>query len=209
MMMKSFVPYGILMLVLGSAVAALPLQSNFSLLDRYQIEVDVVYVYLKTFEINENASGLGRMQMLSYVVVLNVTNPTGKGIWMRDVTIRLAKSGSVQLHSNGTGVRIVNGIVRCYRYLPQGDFSYFWYPNSSMMIAFSSVTETNPALMQTTLDSVLEVEGKTSEGAYATSGYVIKTIQMNVLNPSEYVYNAMPGTPRFDFDDGEVGIGIE
>lgn len=204
--MKRLFSFGVLAFVLGVSVAALPLQSNFSLLERYQINVDIVYAYLKVFDVSENASGLWRMHMLSYVVVLNVTNPTGKGIWMKDVTINLAES--VELHDEN-GVRIVNSIVRCYRYLPQGDFSYFWYPNSSMLIAFSSVRETNPALLRSALDSFVEVQGRTSEGAYATSGHVVKNIQMKVLSSSEYVYDAIPGTPRFHFDDGEVGISIE
>ena len=207
MMMKSYVPYGILMLVLGSAVAALPLQSNFSLLDKYQIEAEVVYVYLKTFEVNENASGLWRVNMVSYVVVLNVTNPTDKTIRMRDIDIGLAGAGSVTKKDNG--ITAINSILRTYRYFPQGSFDYFWQPHSSILVVFSGMREINPDFLQTDLDSYLEIRGRTAEDAYATSDWIVKSLEMKAIGESEYVYNIMLGTPRFHYTDDGVGVSFE
>lgn len=54
--------------------------------------------------------------------------------------------------------------------------------------------------------------GAGAVGAYATSGVVSKQLNVAVINGNEYVYNAMPGTPRFFFDDysnPETGISIE
>ena len=207
MILKGVVPYGILMLVLGSVVAVLPLQSNFSLLNKYQIEVDVVYVYLKTFEVDENASGLWRVKMLSYVVILNVTNPTDKTIRMRDIDIGLAGAGSVTKKDNG--ITATNSIVRTYRYFPQDSFEYFWQPYSSQLVVFSGMRETNPDLLQTNLDSYLEIRGRTPEDAYATSDWIVKLIEMKAISDTEYVYDIMLGTPRFHYTDDGVGISFE
>lgn len=108
--MRSLVPFGALALILGIVVAAVPLQSNFQLLNRYQFKADIIYVYIKTFDVGSNVTGLLHDQMLSYLIVANVTNPTDQTIKMRDIKITLG--------GGGLG-------VTTYRYFPQGDFSYF------------------------------------------------------------------------------------
>ncbi|MCJ7634976.1 hypothetical protein MUP77_21625 [Candidatus Bathyarchaeota archaeon] len=210
-MMRRIVLFGVLALLLGSLVAALALRQDFSLLEKYEVKADIVYVYLKLLETGENASGLWRMPMVSYIVVLNVTNPTDRTVRMTDVDFALAELVETGEH----GASISNPIVRFYRYLPQDHISYFWYPKNSKLVVFSGVREFtsygNQELMQTAIfDSLLEIGGRTSEGAYSSSSYVTKRIQLVVVDPYEYVYNTMPGTPRFHYgDDGAEEISFE
>jgi|GEM_PF-3434241 len=210
MMARNLIPYSVLALVVGSLVAAVPLQNNFSLLEKYEIDAEFVYVYLNIFDVNQNASGLRGLRMVSYVIVLKVMNPNDKVIRMRDVDIVLAEYAE----RHQSGVSMQNSLVACYRYLPQDHISYFWYPNNSKLVIFSGVRAFPdyarlPLISGAAFYSVLEIRGRTPEGAYASSGFVIKRIQLQALSPSEYVYDTEFGARRFQYGEDGVDLVIE
>ncbi len=215
--MRSFVPFSAIALILGITFAAVPLQSNFQLLNKYQFNADIVYIYVKIFDVGSNVTGLLHDQMLTYLVVANVTNPTDQTIKMRDIRVIFGIGGAF------VGGGMFWG-VDTYRYFPQGDFSYFWQPGHSIIVTLSGMMLTNIKELQThwtgpsfTAGSSIELTGFTdvgvnAVGAYATSGIVSKQLSIAVVNGDEYVYNAMSGAPRFFFDDWQnpsTGIGIE
>ncbi len=206
MFTKKLVSLSVLSLIIGLSVAALSLQSNFQLLNTYRLEAEIVYVYLNLFKVDEAVSGLGRRYMLSYVVVINVTNPSNHLIEMQDIDIRIAED--VQLTANQTGFTAHNGFVSFSRYLPQGDFSYFWQPNRTIPLVFSGVHETANDLviwLEDSVDSLIEIRGRADDGGYATSGFVVKTLQLEQVNPHEFVYNNLSDIQRIHFtQDGNT-----
>ena len=208
--MRSLVPYAVLALVIGSLFAAVPLRSSFSLLQKYEVKADIVYVYLNVFAVNESASGLGGRRMLAYVIVLSVANLNDKVIRMRDANIVLAESAQLQ----GNGVSIRDSLVSCYRYLPQENIDYFWYPNSTKLITFSGVSSfpdygEQDLLLGAAFDAFLEIMGRTPEGAFATSGFVLKRIQLEALSQTEYFYDTVFGAKRFVYTNDGVDIVTE
>jgi len=206
MLRKSFILYSVIALSLGAFVAAVPLRSNFSVLNKYDVQVDVVYVYLRAYNVTEEAPGLGCLTMVSYVVVLNITNLTDQMIEMRDITVSVAKT----VIPKANGVTIYDSVVSLYRYLPQDDFTYFWQPGVSRLLVLTGVRETSDYYSSLSdLKSALEVEGRTEEGAFATSHWVIKPVKLEVLSPGERVYDTIFGTHLFDFTDDGVGLMIE
>ncbi len=201
-------------LVLGNAVGIFSLASNFALLEKYQINADIVYVYFNLHETSQNTSGLKNSLLLSYVVVVNVTNPTSKTILLRDITINIAKNITLYRDEKSqrvSGYNSFNSLIQCYRYFPQGDTSYMLQPNASTLYLFSGVLSAYPIRIlfggqtpgQDPVGSVLEIQGRTAEGAYVTTGFAPKSIQLSVIGQSEYVYNNILGNPRIHFrDDG-------
>ena len=206
MFTKKLVPLSILSLIIGLSVAALPLQSNFHLLNTYRLEAEIVYVFLNLFKVDEAVSGLGQLYMLSYVVVVNVTNPSNHLIKMQDIDILIAED--VQLTANQTGYTAVNSIVSFSRSFPQNDFGYFWQPNRTIPLVFSGVRETAESCvlwLEDSVDSLFEIRGRADDGGYTTSSFFVKTVQLEQVNPHEFVYNNLSGIQRIHFtQDGNT-----
>ncbi len=81
----------VLALILGMAVSSPILVPNLALAEKVQIEVDVVYAYFGVQEFSGNITGLWRntdapweLRLMSYFIVLNVTNRSGKTAMIDD-----------------------------------------------------------------------------------------------------------------------------
>lgn len=210
----------VIALTLGLATASPILTSNLALTTKVQIEVDVVYAYFGVQNFTSSITGLWRnyssfwendLHIISYLFVLNVTNPTDKLLMLGEFTAVAAPeievcNGTHLLGSkkptrnssscSGFSVRITNRIVSAFRDLSRyyPGWSQYWSPNTSRLIALSGIIE-NPntaayeALQSGTIFLFGRVEGKILEGGWA-NGYNLKCIQLQRIG-NEYLYNTL------------------
>lgn len=204
---KGFAIYGVLALVLGLLTGTLALSQNFALLKQYRVEADLGYAYFKILEVSENASSSLRETLISYIFILNITNPTSEVIKTSGVYIGLAEKVS-RIGEQEAGISMENGIISFYR-----SFSHYWYPNRTKLIAITGVVAVPSmglmALQQGNCSVVFEVEGRAQEGARASSGYIIKQVQLSILNSQEYVYKGIFTNQRFRLREDGPNVIIE
>lgn len=210
----------VIALTLGLATASPILTSNLALTTKVQIEVDVVYAYFGVQNFTSSITGLWRnyssfwendLHIISYLFVLNVTNPTDKLLMLGEFTAVAAPeievcNGTHLLGSkkptrnssscSGFSVRITNRIVSAFRDLSRYylGWSQYWSPNTSRLIALSGIIE-NPntaayeALQSGTIFLFGRVEGKILGGGWA-NGYSLKHVQLQKIG-NEYLYNTL------------------
>lgn len=210
----------VIALTLGLATASPILILNLALTTKVQIEVDVVYAYFGIQNFTSNITGLWRnhssfwendLHIISYLFVLNVTNPTDKLLMLGEFTAAAAPEievcngthflGSKKPTRNssscsGFSVRITNRIVSAFRDLSRyyPGWSQYWSPNTSRLIALSGIIE-NPntaayeALQSGTIFLFGRVEGKILGGGWA-NGYSLKHVQLQKIG-NEYLYNTL------------------
>lgn len=210
----------VIALTLGLATASPILISNLALTTKVQIEVDVVYAYFGIQNFTSSITGLWRnhsslwendLHIISYLFVLNVTNPTDKLLMLGEFTAAAAPeievcNGTHLLGSkkptrtssscSGFSVRITNRIVSAFRDLSRyyPGWSQYWSPNTSRLIALSGIIE-NPntaayeALQSGTIFLFGRVEGKILGGGWA-NGYSLKHVQLQKIG-NEYLYNTL------------------
>ena len=185
---KKFLVFSALALVAGLSVGIVPFYREFSLLKAYSIEVDVVYAYFRTYGVSGNVSGLRNEDLVSYIIVLNITNPTSEIIRIKDLTISFAEFA----FGDGNFVQMSNTIVRYVRNFAEYYMDHYWYPNSSRLVAFAATEEISEmglaALKLGKGYFCIELEGRTQGDAHVRSGFVIKEVTLEIINDYEYVY---------------------
>lgn len=183
-------------LLIGLSIGFLSFQSDFSANTTYPIEVSLVQAYFKVYN-TTTESGVGYNTLASYVIVLNVTNPS-------NTKLRLT---NVQIDEN-------NHIFSYWR-----DFSknndYWFDPDTSRLIAFAQTSGltglANDAfqshnLFYTLSASFLPVDGHGHAGI-VTDG----TMQLRNTGTDEYVYGQIfkDGSYfKFINENGNIDVGI-
>lgn len=208
-------------LLLGIAVAYPFLATDLSLAPKTNLSVDVVYAYFGVQQFPSNVAGMWRnysdtiersYHIVSYLVVLNITNHSNQAARINDFTIYVAPQITVGNGSSvertdmlgqqrnatsdtGTSVSIVNPIVADIRHFDYSEsWNEVWQPNSSRLIGLSGITEVQdnayPSLQSGDVYLYGRAEG---EAAYARSGrseaYSIKRVQLEIVGDSS-LYSA-------------------
>lgn len=209
-MMARFYALGIAVLLLGSVVGTVSLQSNFALLEKYQINAEINYVFFNIGGANSTISSLEHLDLLTYIMILNITNPSNKTILLQDAQIDIATN----VNASYSGVTITDSLVSCYRYFSQNDTSYMIQPHASKLLLFSGVIETNPKLFGSSLGTspvsyYVDVQGHSLEGGYASTTPSSKTIQLTIVNQTEYVYSTLPSNESLHFRSDGPNIIFE
>jgi hypothetical protein len=228
----------VLALVLGLAVSLPILFANFALATRVRIGVDVVYAYFGVYAFNENVTGLWRNltvhsepYIISYLIVLNVTNLSDQLATMNDFYVAAApeilvqndteKIGSQKLAENFSAsggdfaLSIQNAIMTDFldvnRYYPA--WSQYWSSHRSRLIALSGTTEVPDsayaALTNGTIYLFGEVHGRAyGEGAYSR-GFGLKQVQLQVIG-REFLYNGILSENQIlRIDSNKIDVRIE
>ena len=81
----SAVTLTIICIVTAISISTTPIQEN-----KYSILVSVAYAYLKIYIANENVTGLANKTLVSYILVLNITNPTSSNINIDSIRVVLS-----------------------------------------------------------------------------------------------------------------------
>lgn len=215
----------VLGLALGLAAASPMLIPNLALPTKVQIEVDVVYAYFGVQEFPSDITGLWRNQsdswentlhIVSYFIVLNVTNHSDKLALIGEFEVsaapeilvingtdmigseKLAEQTTVSpISGEGFGVSKENPILTDLRDLSRfyPGWSQYWSPNESRLIGLTGIVEVSniaayDALQSGTIYLYGEAKGKPYEGGSLSTGFGLKNVQLEIIG-SEYLYNAM------------------
>ena len=178
-------------LILGLIVGLRVLQSDFPTpRQTVPIEANLIHAYFKIYNVSAG-SGVGSSSLVSYVVILNITNPS-------DTPLRLSE------------VRILSSIVDYHRDFGTSN-DYYWSAHSSRQVAFS---QTGPlsgtdSLKFGRFDFIATVGLMVTEGRGGGSTVISEnSLPLKTIGQDEYVYGSTFGNGTyFDFDDQGISIG--
>ena len=177
--------------ILGLIVGLRVLQNDFPApRQTIPVEADLVHAYFKVYNVSAG-SGVGSSRLVSYVVILNITNPS-------DTPLRLSE------------VRILSSMVDYHRDFGNSNDNY-WSAHSSRQVAFS---QTGPlsgtdALKFGRLDFIATVGLAVTEGRGGGSTIISKnSLPLTNIGEGEYIYGSTFGKGTyFDFNDEGISIG--
>lgn len=190
---------GLLALVLGLAVSSPILFSELTPVTWRQLDIDVQYAYFGVQDFNQNITGLWRnvtcpqencLHLVSYLIVLNVTNHSGKLAYVEEFEAAAAPRIIVD---NGTEIdnKVVYD-VRTIKWSPGWD--QYWSPNESRLIGLTGMTDVYDPPYQALLSGTLylygHVEGITPGEKSTVVGSVVKRVQLQIFG-REFLYNAL------------------
>lgn len=207
---RKLVPLGVFALATGLLTGIAPFYTEFSLLQHYEIHVDVSYAYFNTYNASANTIGLYGSNLVSCVFVLNITNPTTETIGVTDITVGLVQSA----HWDQEKIIMENETVQYERSFADHVTEYYWFPNSTRLIALTATGELSN-LGREALESgkgyfLAHLMGRTQIGALASSDFVLKEVSLERVSDNEYVYNSVfMRDYRFHFRNDELGISLE
>jgi hypothetical protein len=168
--------------------------------EAHSIKGNIVYAYLKTYNVSETVDGLCDKKLVSYVLVLNITNPNDVPLHLERVLVELMQSAT----KDGTSVSGTNGIIRYKRGFVEGETSNYWSPHSSRLVAFTATGE----LDNLSLDAlklgkgyfIVSVDGYTETDSHVGTGLNLKEVALEITGSDEYVYNTVfMNNERFGF----------
>jgi hypothetical protein len=178
--------------ILGLIVGLRVLQNDFPPpRQTVPVEADLVHAYFKVYNVSAG-SGVGSSSLVSYVVILNITNPS-------DTPLRLSE------------VRILSSMVDYHRDFGTINNDYYWSAHSSRQVAFS---QTGPlsgtdALKFGSLDFIATVGLTVTEGRGGGSTVISKnSLPLTSIGQGEYIYGSTYGKGTyFDFNAEGISIG--
>jgi hypothetical protein len=210
----------ILAALLGLAVSSPILLANIGLTTKVPIRVEVAYAYFALQEFDTQVVGLTRNAsegwMISYFIVLNITNLSDRLVVMEDFEVAAApeivvQNGTQEIGSESLAQRsqassnppdsemfsmgMENGIVydvREVRWYP--GWSQYWGPKSSRLIGLTGMIEISSmaytALTQGTIYLYGKVDGRPYEKGVYSRGFDLKYVQLQRID-NEFFYNAL------------------
>jgi len=207
---KTFVMLSVLALASGFLVGVVPFYQGLSILQVYSVEIKIVYAYFKIYNASNGVIGLGNASLVSYVLVLNVTNPSRETIQLRDVLIEFAGS----INQTGDGFEASNDIIRYDRTFSGDVTEYYWSPNSTRLIAFTATEELSTMALAALKSGkgyfLTRLVGRANSGASASSNFSLNEVKLEVLSESEYIYNEVFDKKyRFHFRNDGIGVSLE
>jgi len=216
----------LLALIVGVVIGMPILVQNLVLGEPPKVYAEVVYAYFGLQPFGENVSGLYGRQTISYIFILNVTNLSNQPVIANSFEVSAAESmrffnatdGYVNatepndiVWSNTTQVRYIgkggigwgsrNGVVSRSENFLEGN-AYYWSSNASKLVALTGVVEISDlalhALRVGKIFVFSHVGGKVYEGRLSISGaYVIKGIELEIIESREFVYNVLLGANQW------------
>lgn len=185
--------------IAGLVVGLISFHSDFSQklnVDKnYPVDINLVQAYFKAYNTTTN-SAVGYHTIISYVLVLNVTNPS-------NITLRLT---NLQIDET-------NHVFSYWRSFSNND-AYCFYPNSTQLVAFtdnSGLTGlAHEAFNFHNLEYILAASF-TSVGEQGIAG-VVKEVDLPLkdIGAGEYIYGEhFGGGSYFTFINGQGFINIE
>lgn len=197
---KTFAGLSMLALMLGVSIGAFALSQNFALLKQHRTESDLGYAYFKILDVSRNASSSLDETLVSYIFIVNITNPTSEIVKIWDIGIRFERNVTIYVEKEHLLASSPSGIISLSRSFPREDTQYSVSPNSSKLFALTGVVAVPQtgltALQQANTSVTLDLWGRTTGGAYVTSS-IIKQVQLSILSSQEYVYRGIFASQRF------------
>ena len=167
------------------------------------LQADVVYAYLKTYNISENVSGLYSEKLVSYILVLNISNPTDKDVYVHDLRVELSGAASKVDRS----VESTNITLRIKRTFNEAK-PLLVSKNSEQLVPFTATDE----LSNLGLEPLKQGKGYfivAVSGDSVGSGLSLKEATLETVSEDEYVYNTAFTNGCFRFSNYNLMIQFE
>jgi hypothetical protein len=206
MFSKKLVALTCAVFMVGLLVGLLSFRNDFASFKSVSVESDIVHAYFKVYNVSQD-SGIGYGKLVSYVVVLNITNPSDTTLRLSWLTMALAENGT----RTGTSVSL-NSFLRYQRDFSETTMDNYWYPHTSRLVAFSQtgfmpdgglnfLNGQKSALFYSDASCVA------TEGRGSGSAIIFKELQLNNVSQGEFVYGTTfrPGA-YFFFDDDSIDL---
>lgn len=184
----SAVTLTIICVVTAISISTTPIQKN-----KDSILVNVTYAYLKTYIVNENVTGLANKTLVSYILVLNITNPTSSNINID--SIRVVLSGTAfKIDQSAEWRNEILNIKRVFN-----DAQPLQIGREPMLITVTGTGELSTLGIQ----SLRQKEGYfvvATNYASNAGSLILEKVSFDLKSENEYVYNTVfENDYRFDF----------
>jgi hypothetical protein len=190
---------GVLALLLGLVFSIPLLVSNLRPATKLELITDVKYAYFSFPTFGQNISGLWRnasnpqqpiQQLISYIIVLNITNLSDKTAFVDELE---AVAAPTIIVANQT-TQIDNAVV--YDVRPRGLWSpgwnQYWEPNQSRLVALTGMVDLFPSIYQSLTNGRLFLYGSVMAKPYGeetySTGFGVKQVQLQAYG-REFLYN--------------------
>lgn len=195
MINKKLVAFASMVFVVGLVLSTFALRQDFSSRQykTYPVQAEIVHAYFKVYNASAD-SGIGNSMLISYVFVLNLTNPS-------DSTLKISE---VMLSSAG--------LFHFRRDFGEGNSQYYFYPHTSRLVAFSQ-TDGTYGIGVKELESlnplyILTVGFSATEGRGGGSALQQSQLPLRNIGQDEFVYGATyKAGLYFFFSNENIDIG--
>jgi hypothetical protein len=206
---KKFIILICLALISGLLVGLLSFRDELEVsAPKFYAEVNIIYAYFQVLNISRD-SGIGSERMVSYIIVLNVTNPTEEIFEIRELWMWFGNK-----EESWNTVSFTNNVVSYYNDFESGHSNYYWHPNESRLVAFSlteSIGDGGVELLNA-LEGDFDLNLYTAGlGEPATPDYMVSRIsqklQLKTSNNNEFVFGDYFNAHRqFGFSSKDIDI---
>ncbi len=192
----------------GLLVGIVSFRNDLSSFKSFQVESDIVQAYFKVYNVTQD-SGVGFGKMVSYVVVLNITNPSDSVVSLSSLRMALAQNGT----RTGSSVSL-NSIFSYERDFSDRNTDHFIYPHSSRLIPFSQtgfMPEIGLDFLNQQHEALFYADLSCSSTEWRGGGEAIifKQIPLNTVSSDEFVYGTTFSEGNyFFFNDYNLGISF-
>ena len=132
---KKFIVLIFLAIISGLLVGLLSFRDEFEVsAPKFYAEVNIIHAYFQVLNVSRD-SGIGPERMVSYVIVLNITNPTEEIFEIRELWMWFGNR-----EESWNTVSFTNNVVSYYNDFESGHSDYYWHPGDSRLVAFSLAT---------------------------------------------------------------------
>ena len=189
-----------LALAIGLAFSIPLLVINLKPATSVKLVVDVKYAYFGDQVFSENISGLWRnssnsqeweQQLMSYIMVLNITNNSNDVALVDELDVAAAP----MITAENSNLQIQNAIVydvRTIKFFP--GWAQYWEPNESRLVALTGTVSIYPNMYQSLMSGSLYLYGRVVAHAFGSgtsdSEFDLKQVQVQEYG-SEFLYNAL------------------
>ncbi len=205
---KKLIAFICVVFVIGLLVGVLSFRNDLSSYKLVPVESNIVQAYFKVYNVSQD-SGIAFGKMVSYVIVLNVTNLSDNSVRLSTLDMSVAQNGS----KNGTSVNL-NSLLNYQRDFSETNTDNFLYPHTSRLLAFSQ-TGFMPQIgldflnQQHTALFFAHIYCAALDERGGGSKIIYEQLPLNVVGQDEFAYGMMfnPGN-YFSFDDDSLGVSF-
>ncbi len=208
MFSKKLIALICIMFVVGLLIGVVSFRNDLISYKSIPIESNIVQAYFKVYNVTQD-SGIGFGKMVSYVVVLNITNPSDNLVSLSSVTLALAQNGT----RNGNSVNL-NSILNYQRDFSERNTDHFVYPHTSRLIPFSQTgfmpeVGLNFLNQQHTALFYAYVSCVGLDGHGSGDAIIFKQLSLTALSQDEFMYGTTFSAGNFFFfNDYDLGISF-
>jgi len=176
----------------------------------YLLNSEIVFAYFKPYETSRNSTVFSSNTLISYVFVLNVTNPNNETVLLDNLLVAFHDFAVKDRNS-------VSGTTEIIRYCDtfgSNDLDYLLPSKSSRLMAFTGTSEISSleltGIKNGTIFSSMTMNGNVKENAHVGTGLLFKEMSFDMIHESEWIYNTVfPADQQFSFRNDSPTVAYE